>query len=86
MQLVTGEVIDPDSGDPPWVQLAAILRARIAAGEITAKVPSERTLHQEFGLAPVTIRKAIHQLRDEGLVRITPGWGTYVVKPEKKEE
>ena len=56
------------------MQLAAILRARIDSGEITAKVPSERTLHQEFGLAPVTIRKAVRMLRDEGLVRTVPGW------------
>ena len=66
--------------DPPWVQLAAILRSRIASGEITSRLPGERALQQEFGLAPVTIRKAVHQLRDEGLVRTTPGWGTYVVK------
>ena len=53
---------------------------RIASGEITSRLPGERALQQEFGLAPVTIRKAIHQLRAEGLVRTTPGWGTYVVK------
>jgi Bacterial regulatory proteins, gntR family len=40
----------------------------------------ERALHQEFGLAPVTIRKAVRQLRDEGLVRTASDWGTYVVK------
>jgi DNA-binding GntR family transcriptional regulator len=73
-------MIDRDSADPPWVQLAAILRVRIADGTITARLPGERALQQEFGLAPVTIRKAVHQLRDEGLVRTTPGWGTYVVK------
>ena len=37
-------------------------------------------LTKELGLAPITIRQAVHQLRDEGLVRTTPGWGTYVVK------
>jgi DNA-binding GntR family transcriptional regulator len=79
---MAGEVIDRDSADPPWVQLAAILRARIASGEITARLPGERALQQEFGLAPVTIRKAIHQLRDEGLVRTTPGWGTYVARKD----
>jgi len=41
------------------VQLTAILRARIESGEITSRVPSERSFHQEFGLAPVTIRKAM---------------------------
>jgi hypothetical protein len=42
--------ISSDSAEPPYVQLATILRRRIEAGEITAKVPSERDLHQEFGL------------------------------------
>ncbi len=76
---MAGEIINRDSPDPPWVQLAAILRERIRSGEITNRLPGERALQQEFGLAPVTIRKAIHALRDEGLVRTTPGWGTYVV-------
>jgi GntR family transcriptional regulator len=74
--------INRESADPPWVQLAAILRARIASGEITDRLPGERALQQEFGLAPVTIRKAVRALRDEGLVRTTPGMGTYVVKQD----
>jgi DNA-binding GntR family transcriptional regulator len=41
------------------VQLAAILRARIASGEITARLPGERALQQEFGLAPVTSAKTM---------------------------
>jgi DNA-binding GntR family transcriptional regulator len=65
---------------PPWVQLADSLRSRIASGELTGRMPSERTLHEETGLAPVTIRKAIRQLRSEGLVETVVGWGTYVVK------
>ena len=73
-------MIDRDAPDPPWVQLAAILRSRIASGEITTRLPGERALQQEFGLAPVTIRKAVRQLREEGFVRTTPGWGTYVVR------
>ena len=73
-------MIDREAAEPPYVQLAAILRARIEAGEITSRVPGERALQQEFDLAPVTIRKAVRLLRDEGLVRTVPGWGTYVVK------
>ena len=44
----------------------------------------ERALQQEFGPAPVTIRKAVHQLRDEGLVPTTLGWGTYVMKNDAR--
>ena len=43
-------MIDRDAPDPPWVQLTAILRSRIASGEITSRLPGERALQQEFGL------------------------------------
>ncbi len=70
--------IDYESADPPYLQLAAILRARIDAGEITARLPGEKHLQQEFGLALATVRKAVKVLRDEGRVRTVPGWGSYV--------
>jgi DNA-binding GntR family transcriptional regulator len=72
-------MIDRDLPEPPYVQLAAILRERIASGEIRARLPGERALQQETGLAPVTIRKAVRLLAAEGLVRTVPGMGTYVV-------
>jgi GntR family transcriptional regulator len=71
-------MISGDDPRPPWVQLADSLRGQIERGELTGRVPSERTLHEETGLAPVTIRKAIRALRSEGLVETVPGWGTYV--------
>jgi GntR family transcriptional regulator len=73
-------IISEDDPRPAYVQLAAILRARIASGEITARLPSERDLHQEFGLAPLTVRKAVRLLRDEGLVTVVVGRGAYVVR------
>jgi DNA-binding GntR family transcriptional regulator len=30
-------------------------------------------------MALATVRKAVKVLRDEGVVRTVPGWGTYVV-------
>lgn len=76
-------MIDPGSAQPPYRQLAAILRTKIGAGEITARLPGERALAEEYGVALGTVRKAIAVLRDEeGLVETTPGWGTYVRRPE----
>ena len=72
--------ISYDSATPPYQQLAAILRGRIEAGEIAARLPGEKTLQQEFGLALATVRKAVKVLREEGLVRTVPGWGTYVTE------
>lgn len=72
-------MIDPSSARPPYRQLADILRAKITGGEITARLPGERALADEYGVALGTVRKAIAVLRDEeGLVETTPGWGTYV--------
>lgn len=71
-------MISEDDPRPPYVQLADELRERIRKGTLTGRVPSERTIHEETGLAPITIRKAIHLLRDEGLVVTVRGWGTYV--------
>jgi DNA-binding GntR family transcriptional regulator len=82
---VRGVTIDPDVPVAPWRQLAAILRDRITNGELTGRMPSERTLTQEYGLAHGTVRKAIALLRDEGLVETVAGLGTYVIerRPQK---
>jgi GntR family transcriptional regulator len=73
-----GVSIDHDAADPPYRQLAALLRQRIESGEITSRLPGEKHLQQEYGLALATVRKAVKVLRDDGLVRTVPGWGTYV--------
>jgi GntR family transcriptional regulator len=75
-------MISEDDPRPAYVQLADLLRERIASGQITARLPSERDLHQEFGLAPLTIRKAVRILRDEGLVTVVVGRGAYVVRKD----
>jgi GntR family transcriptional regulator len=78
------DVIDYDSADPPYRQLAAILRGQIERGEITNRLPGERHLQQQYGMALVTVRKAVRVLRDEGLVKTQPGWGTFVVPPGER--
>jgi GntR family transcriptional regulator len=66
-----------------YQQLAAILRAQIASGELEAgrPIPSEQTLAQRYGISRLTARKAVSLLRDEGLVRHAVGRGTFVVPP-----
>ena len=63
-------------------QLLRSIVEGIPSVQITTKLPGERALQQEFDLAPVTIRKAIRLLRDEGLVRTVPGMGTWVVRED----
>ena len=70
--------IDPQSSDWPYVQIAAELRHRIETGRITAKLPTLEQLIEEFGVSEKTIRRALDELKDEGLVYSQPGRGTYV--------
>lgn len=72
--------IDLRSREPSYLQLAAILRARIKSGEIAPGdvLPSINYLAQETGLAVGTIRRAIKVLADEGLVVTVPGRGSFV--------
>ena len=72
--------VDHRSPTPLYVQLAAILREQITAGELApdAPLPSESYLQQEHGVSRVTVRKAVEVLRNEGLVYTLPQRGTYV--------
>jgi len=74
--------IDPDARRAPYLQLADILRGRIAGGEVEVgrRIPSMTELEAEFGLARNTIKKAFDVLKTEGLVEAEPGRGLFVVK------
>ena len=49
-------------------------------------MPSEKDLHDEFGLARETVRRALAVLRSEGLIDVRHGHGTFVAEiPEKVE-
>src|SRR5216683_7152766 len=74
--------IDLLSREPSYLQLAAILRARIESRKIPPEgaLPSITFLVQETGLAVGTVRKAIKVLADEGLVVTVPGRGSFVIR------
>ncbi|MER6891992.1 winged helix-turn-helix domain-containing protein [Streptomyces halstedii] len=72
--------IDPEGALAPYLQLAEILRQRIASGDIPAgrRIPSQAELEQEFGLSRNTIKRAVEILKSEGLVQTSPGRGLFV--------
>lgn len=74
--------IDPLGETPVYLQLAGILRGRINSGELQPNrpVPSYTALVQEYGVARGTAAKAVGVLVDEGLVRIVPGKGAFVIR------
>ena len=75
---------DPGAGGPAYVymRLADHLAARIASGELPAdaRLPGERDLAAEYGVALGTARRAVEELRDRGLVVTLPGKGTFVTR------
>lgn len=78
---MAGVSIDHSAGEPVWKQLAAILRGRIESGEWEQGklLPSVRTLAQEYGVAEMTVKKALGRLRDDHLVSSAVGRGWYVL-------
>ncbi|GIJ43846.1 GntR family transcriptional regulator [Virgisporangium aliadipatigenens] len=63
-----------------FAQLAAELRERIALGDYarSGALESEADLGRRHGVSRVTVRRALEQLRDEGLVTARKGSGWYV--------
>jgi GntR family transcriptional regulator len=65
---------------PRFASVAAELRERISLGDYarSGALESEADLGQRFGVSRVTIRRALEQLRDEGLITARRGSGWYV--------
>lgn len=76
--------IDHDAEEPLYLQLAAILRARIESGELERRIPSVKSLTQEYGIAQGTAERALAVLREEGLIRSRMGRGHFVVPPAER--
>lgn len=73
-------VPDRSNATPLYIQVANSIREAINGGalEVGGALPSERALSELTGASRVTIRKAIEQLVDEGLLLRRQGSGTYV--------
>jgi GntR family transcriptional regulator len=74
-------------GNPDYVYLrvADTVAARIEAGDITHRLPPERDLAEEFGIAYETARHAMQVLRDRGLVITRQGRGTFVTPADRRD-
>jgi len=82
-----GVMIDHESAIPVYRQVAAVLRSRIEDGTYQPgrRLPSITALVQEFGIAQLTARKALHLLVVDEVAEMTPGMGTYVKAPGSVE-
>jgi DNA-binding GntR family transcriptional regulator len=72
--------LDPDDPRSPYLQVAGRLRDAIASGTNPpgSQLPTYQELADEFGVAVNTAKSAVNLLRDEGLVVVRQGKGSYV--------
>lgn len=61
---------------PKYHQVYLVLREQLQEGRFDAGLPGEMALMSQFGVARVTVRRALAQLTEEGLIERMPGRGT----------
>jgi len=73
---------EPDELQLRYAQVADHIAARIEAGDLEPgrRLPPERELAREYGVAYNTIRRAMDVLRERGLIITMHGRGTYVAR------
>ena len=73
--------VSPRLPVPKYHQVYLVLRQHLDEGRYAAGLPGELSLTREFGVARVTVRRALEQLATEGRITRSPGRGTAVVAP-----
>ncbi|MBC7995671.1 MAG: GntR family transcriptional regulator [Rhizobacter sp.] len=77
-------VVQPLSPVPLYAQIKDILRSRILDGSYQPhqQMPSESEMMAAFSVSRITVRQALNDLQNEGLIFRIHGKGTFVSKPK----
>jgi len=85
----TSDTIERADGaeGPLYRQLVGALRAEIQSGSypVGTLLPTEAELRAHFGVSRHTVREALRQLRDEGLISSRQGAGSTVARQDASE-
>ncbi len=63
---------------PLYQQVAELLQEKILSGSLQGSLPTEEELCEQMNVSRVTIRKAMAELKNKGLIRSYRGRGTFV--------
>lgn len=74
--------IRPDYPEPLWIQVINLINHEIATGVLKpgSRLPPERELCQQLSISRVTLRKALSQLVEDGVLSASHGRGWYVAQ------
>ena len=80
--------IDKKSPIPAYYQLMSEIKNKISSGiwPVGHCIDSERTLAEENNVSRMTVRQAIGELVQEGLLTREKGKGTFVCEPKLKQK
>jgi GntR family transcriptional regulator len=83
-RLPASDRMQPQSPTPLYAQIKDILRARILDGTYQPheQMPSESEMMAAFDVSRITVRQALNDLQNEGLIFRMHGKGTFVSKPK----
>lgn len=81
-------MIDKNSPIPVYYQLKEAIKGKIAEGtwRVGDCIASERELSEKYEVSRMTIRQALGELVQEGILRREKGKGTFVCEPEVKQK
>ncbi len=82
------ERLDRESPIPLYYQLKEILRSWITLGKFDTggQFPPERELVEKYAVSRMTVRRALSELVNEGLLVREQGRGSFVVRPRVQEQ
>ncbi|MDN7242892.1 GntR family transcriptional regulator [Planococcus sp. N028] len=82
--MYTEKKIDKEGVVPIYYQLKTMIKEQVEGGRWKPDdmIPSERELSEKYKISRATVRQAINELVQEGILYRKRGMGTYVAKPK----
>ncbi len=74
---------ESQANQPKYLQIKALIKKMILSGELRDQLPPERELAKMHAVSYMTVRRAIGEMEEEGLLFRDQGRGTYVCPPGK---
>jgi len=79
--------ISPVNPDPLYKQVTDQIKDAIASGAlgVGTRLPSIREMSRELGISPITIKRAYHDLENEGYIITRSGLGSFVAEVSREK-